>query len=535
MPTGGGGGGGAPLDPDYVILTLGGDPDLPNERILTAGSGIKFTDLGPNSTLTISAGGAVALGVNQNVKLLLDQDAGGEDYWVSNSADNTVELFLNDVSQVKFGASAKFAVDVFSSKFLGGDTSGGDLTLESTSNATKGKVRFGATGSAFYDETSRRMFLGDREAGALLGGSYQDFVDGAVQPGLQAGFGAITTGASAGVSTLLLQTYRTANANMLLSFSRARGDHPSLGTALTVLDDDFLGRVEALGHTGATFNAAGRIQFLADGNVTGGQVPGEIEFLVNGGPGGLVTNLSMRASGETELHRGGLERIGDTTFDFKSGKTTSGEAFAFQVPDGVGGFDTFLSMQDESGNTTMDFRRGDGGSGSVKSNIISLTGVSAFQAISYGNNATTNNGIFSGSRARNTISNPADTSDNDILLEVNGNGFADSGFRVAATISWKQDGAISGTHVPGEITFATDDGSAFSERVRIRANGNLEVLHDLIHTGTNVALYSGTTPRPQAGAITKPILGGTIDAEARTAIDALIDAIGASLGIGVTA
>jgi hypothetical protein len=48
----------APNDASY--LTLGLDGDLTNERVLTAGPGISFTDTGPNGTLTIesTAGGS---------------------------------------------------------------------------------------------------------------------------------------------------------------------------------------------------------------------------------------------------------------------------------------------------------------------------------------------------------------------------------------------------------------------------------------------------------------------------------------------
>ena len=45
----------APDDASY--LTLGLDGDLTNERVLTAGAGIGFTDTGPNGTLTIEATG----------------------------------------------------------------------------------------------------------------------------------------------------------------------------------------------------------------------------------------------------------------------------------------------------------------------------------------------------------------------------------------------------------------------------------------------------------------------------------------------
>ncbi len=56
------------------------------------------------------------------------------------------------------------------------------------------------------------------------------------------------------------------------------------------------------------------------------------------------------------------------------------------------------------------------------------------------------------------------------------------------------------------------------------------VTGDLAHTGTNVGLYSAT-PVAQATKIADPT-GGTPDAEARTAINAIIDALEA---VGLTA
>lgn len=52
---GGGGGSGAPTDAQYVTLAL--DGDLSNERVLTAGTGIKLTDAGANGNITVDASG----------------------------------------------------------------------------------------------------------------------------------------------------------------------------------------------------------------------------------------------------------------------------------------------------------------------------------------------------------------------------------------------------------------------------------------------------------------------------------------------
>lgn len=54
----GGGGGGAPTGAAYVTLSLSGS--LSDERVLTAGTGISFTDNGANGTLVIDATGNTA-------------------------------------------------------------------------------------------------------------------------------------------------------------------------------------------------------------------------------------------------------------------------------------------------------------------------------------------------------------------------------------------------------------------------------------------------------------------------------------------
>jgi len=62
--TGGGGGGGAPTNAEYVVMSLNGS--LPNERVLTAGTGISITDGGAGGNVTIAStvtggiGGSIA-------------------------------------------------------------------------------------------------------------------------------------------------------------------------------------------------------------------------------------------------------------------------------------------------------------------------------------------------------------------------------------------------------------------------------------------------------------------------------------------
>ena len=61
-----------PLAASYI--TVGADTRLPNERVLTAGTGITITDAGPNGTITIDATGEAADGIAGAVQL---QDGDG--------------------------------------------------------------------------------------------------------------------------------------------------------------------------------------------------------------------------------------------------------------------------------------------------------------------------------------------------------------------------------------------------------------------------------------------------------------------------
>ena len=63
------------------------------------------------------------------------------------------------------------------------------------------------------------------------------------------------------------------------------------------------------------------------------------------------------------------------------------------------------------------------------------------------------------------------------------------------------------------------------------SGGSTEIDGDLNHDGSNVGLY-GVAPAGQASKISDPSGGGTVDAEARTAINSIIDALE---GIGISA
>ncbi len=81
-----------PLAASYV--TVNPDSKLPNERVLTAGTGITITDGGPNNTITIDAAGANAQGIAGAVQL---QHGGGS------FAGNSNLVFLSGSGRLGIG------------------------------------------------------------------------------------------------------------------------------------------------------------------------------------------------------------------------------------------------------------------------------------------------------------------------------------------------------------------------------------------------------------------------------------------------
>ena len=94
----------APNDASY--LTLGLDADLTNERVLTAGPGIGFTDTGPNGTLTIEATGGG--GNNYNVELPSGTLNSGADGTILHSRMPPWGSAVSSASSLNSDATPKF-------------------------------------------------------------------------------------------------------------------------------------------------------------------------------------------------------------------------------------------------------------------------------------------------------------------------------------------------------------------------------------------------------------------------------------------
>jgi len=105
-PINGGGGGGAPTNAQYLTLALNGS--LSAERVLTAGSGVEFTDTGANGTLTVSAvsgGASIAGSWNFNTSTTA-ADPGNKKFSMNNATLASVTaLYFNDTTNGNFDAS----------------------------------------------------------------------------------------------------------------------------------------------------------------------------------------------------------------------------------------------------------------------------------------------------------------------------------------------------------------------------------------------------------------------------------------------
>tara|TARA_R110002012_G_scaffold46581_2_gene123001 strand:+ start:2279 stop:3811 length:1533 start_codon:yes stop_codon:yes gene_type:complete len=108
-----------PLAASYI--TVNADPKLPNERVLTAGSGITLTDGGANSTLTIAASGQNAVGPTGSLQF--QEGAGvfsGSSGLTFLAASNRLGIgtatpgqSLTIVGDMSMSSTAKFGGDVY--------------------------------------------------------------------------------------------------------------------------------------------------------------------------------------------------------------------------------------------------------------------------------------------------------------------------------------------------------------------------------------------------------------------------------------
>ena len=102
--------------------------------------------------------------------------------------------------------SPTFTTSLLSPIVYGGSSSGGNLTIQSTSNGTKGKIFFGAT--SYVDEANTKNYLtGTTDVGGTAYGDASVILSLNNQTGAGTILGAYTSGASAGLSFLVFRLF----------------------------------------------------------------------------------------------------------------------------------------------------------------------------------------------------------------------------------------------------------------------------------------------------------------------------------------
>ena len=127
-----------------------------------------------------------------------------------------------------------------------------------------------------------------------------------------------------------------------------------------------------------------------------------------------------------------------------------------------------------------------------------------------------------GYRANGTDASPTATADTQILFDFNAYGHNGTDFAPSGVVRFRQDGAISGSNVPGEIVLVSRNSSGGAVDVaRARASGSLDILGALTHKGSTLGFYN-TTPT------TKPTITGSRGGNA-----ALADLLTKLAGLGL--
>lgn len=131
-----------------------------------------------------------------------------------------------------------------------------------------------------------------------------------------------------------------------------------------------------------------------------------------------------------------------------------------------------------------------------------------------------------------TEASPADIGSGDLIGQITMSGTRNTGAGVVGTqayaIKVEAAAAPDATGTPGKVEHCVYTGDAGPIQGGITIEG--------VSSAVRLGFYNGTTAVVQPAAVTKPVGGVTVDAEARTAIDTIIDILSAAGGgIGITA
>lgn len=330
---------------------------------------------------------------------------------------------------------------------IGGTASGNDLTLQSTSNATKGKILFGTSA---YDEVNNRLGIGNTSPQVDLE------ISATANPTLRLSEGSSTTSYS-----YIQDTSATA-----LSISKVSAS----GNALIDVDPQ-----PSDGTGDANF------RFFRSTNTTGAN-----RFQIFKGDGTASVDHSIGSDGVI-FNQDGAD------IDFRvEGDTNANLFFVDASTDRVG-------IGTASPGSTLDVN------GEIKTNTLfelvkdGTSGV--FQGNIYGNGNTSRSVIFMGRKAQGTLASPSAVGANDFLFSLVGRGYTSAGAFSAidsARIKFAAAEAFTSTAQGTYIDFDTTPigSNSPATALRIDPSGNIGIGTTSFGTSAAgvLAIKNGTEP-----------------------------------------
>lgn len=258
------------------------------------------TGLGPDHTMSGGVAGYVLRASGATTALFAQLDF----------ADISGTIAANLVTAGTFGGGVGnyiFPADVDIPTLYGGALSAGDITISSTSHATKGSILFGGANGLVFDEENNRLSLGGSDTTSTIGGVTKDH--------------GLSMHNQGGQNAYDVTFHRhSATSGAFLAGSRSRGSEAS---EAIVQDGDVLLNIVGVGYDGTDYEFGAAIEFEVDGVPGDGDMPGRIKFQTTpAGSGTPVDRGLINAVGLFDWY-GAADFVGDVSMGALTASTGS--------------------------------------------------------------------------------------------------------------------------------------------------------------------------------------------------------------------